>query len=331
MKIPAELETALEPPTLNDVFEARKMVYQHLKPSPLLRSIGLSKLLGADVYVKCENLLPTGAFKVRGGLNLVSRLSPEEKERGVITASTGNHGQSVAFAARAYGVKAIIGAPVGNNPYKLKAMRDLGAEVVEVGRDFDEAREWVAREAAKQGYRYIHSGDEPLLIAGVATGSLEMIEEVPDLDFIFVPLGGGSGACGHCIAAKGIRPRLQVIGVQAENAPAVYNTFKTGRFSPTERANTFAEGVATRVPFALPFKIMQEKLDDIVLVGEEEMRQAIRLYLDTIHQLAEGAGAAPLAAALKNRERIAGKKVGLVLSGGNLTLETLREILTTPS
>lgn len=327
MKVPPELEIDLEPPTLADVFEARKVVYQHIKPTPVLRPIGLSKLLKADVYVKCENLLPTGAFKMRGGLNLVSRLSPDEKARGVITASTGNHGQSVAYAARAYGVKAIIGAPVGVNSYKLQAMRDLGAEVIEVGHDFDAAREWVASEAAKRGYRYIHSGDEPLLIAGVATGSLELIEEVPDLDYIFVPLGGGSGVCGHLIAAKGINPNVKVIGVQAEGASAIYQTFKTGRFSPTAEIKTFAEGVATRIPFALPFKIMAQSLDDIMLVSDDEMKNAIRVYLDLVHQLAEGAGAAPLAAALKAGDLIAGKKVALVLSGGNLTLETLRQIL----
>lgn len=327
MNVPAELETDLQAPTLAQVFEARQVIYQHLKPTPVLRSMGLSQLLGADVYVKCENLLPTGAFKVRGGLNLISRLSPQERQRGVITASTGNHGQSVAYAARAYGVKAIIGAPIGSNPFKLKAMRDLGAEVVETGRDFDEAREWVAQEAGRQGYRYIHSANEPLLIAGVATASLELIEEVPDLDVIFVPLGGGSGVCGHCIGAKAINPQLQVIGVQAEEAPAIYQTLKSGQFSPTTTANTFADGIATRVPFALPYKIMSALLDEIVLVSEAQMRQAIRLYLDTLHQLAEGAGAAPLAAALKVRERLAGKKVALILSGGNLTTETLRQIL----
>ncbi len=327
MTIPLELDIALEPPTLAEVYAARRVVSQYLKPSPLLRSTGLSQLLGADIYVKCENLLPTGAFKVRGGLNLVSLLTEAERKRGVITASTGNHGQSVAYAARAFGVKAIVAAPIGNNPFKLKAMRELGAEVVEVGRDFDAAREWVEGEAKRQGYRYIHSGNEPRLIAGVATGSLELIEEVPDLDYIFVPIGGGSGACGHCIAAKAINPQLKVIGVQSENAPTVYLTWKSGQYTPTESANTFAEGMATRVPFGLPYKILKAHLDDMTLVSDSELRQAIQLYLDTIHQLAEGAGAAPLAAALKWKEQIAGKKVALILSGGNLTLEMLKSIL----
>lgn len=325
--ISLELATQLEPPSLADIYQARQVVYKHIKPTPLLKSAALDRLVGANVVVKCENLLPTGAFKVRGGLNLMSQLSPEERQRGVITASTGNHGQSVAYAGRAYGIKVVIGAPLGNNPYKLQAMRDLGAEVVEVGQDFDEAREWAAGEAGRKGYRFIHSGDEPLLIAGVATGSLELIEEVPDLDYIFVPVGGGSGACGQCLGAKGINPRVKVIGVQAEQAPAVYNTLKSGRYSPTATSNTFAEGVATRIPFALPYRIMSQLLDDIVLVSDKEMQQAIRVYLETIHQLAEGAGAAALAAALKMPDQLAGKKVALVLSGGNLTLATLQSIL----
>ncbi len=325
--ISLELATQLEPPSLADIYQARQVVYKHIKPTPLLKSAALDRLVGANVVVKCENLLPTGAFKVRGGLNLMSQLSPEERQRGVITASTGNHGQSVAYAGRAYGIKVVIGAPLGNNPYKLQAMRDLGAEVVEVGQDFDEAREWAGAEAGRKGYRFIHSGDEPLLIAGVATGSLELIEEVPDLDYIFVPVGGGSGACGQCLGAKGINPRVKVIGVQAEQAPAVYNTLKSGRYSPTATSNTFAEGVATRIPFALPYRIMSQLLDDIVLVSDKEMQQAIRVYLETIHQLAEGAGAAALAAALKMPDQLAGKKVALVLSGGNLTLATLQSIL----
>jgi threonine dehydratase len=329
--IPPELITELQPPSLADIYQARQVVYKHLKPSPLLRSAALDRLLGAEVVVKCENLLPTGAFKVRGGLNLMSRLTPEERQRGVITASTGNHGQSIAYAGRAFGVKVIIGAPLGNNPYKLQAMRDLGAEVVETGHDFEEARQWVAAEGPRRGYRYIHSGDEPLLIAGVATASLEIIEEVPDLDYILVPVGGGSGACGHCLGAKGINPKIQVIGVQAELAPSVHDTLKSGRYSTTPTCNTFAEGVATRVPFALPYRIMNELLDDIVLVSEQEIKQAIRIYLETIHQLAEGAGATPLAAALKMRDRLAGKKVALVISGGNITLPTLQGVLADPA
>jgi threonine dehydratase len=327
MNIPPELQTKLSAPTLAEVYKARKNIYQHLKASPLLRAEQLDELLTAQVYVKCENLLPTGAFKVRGGLNLISQLSVDERKTGVIAASTGNHGQSVAYAARAYGVRALVGAPQGGNPYKLKAMRDLGAEVVEVGKDFDDAREWVAAESAHKGYRYIHSGDEPLLIAGVATAALELMEDVPDLDYIIVPVGGGSGACGHCIAAKAINPNIQVIGVQSEGASAVYQSFVSGKFVTTPTITTFAEGLSTRVPFALPYNIMRQHLDDMVLVSDAELRHAVKIYLNTIHQLAEGAGAAPLAAALKNKAMLKDKKVALILSGGNITLETLKTCL----
>lgn len=314
-------------PTITDVYRARAVVSRFLRPTPLLKPAALGEVLGCEAWLKCENLQPIGAFKVRGGLNLVSRLTAEERERGVITASTGNHGQSIAFAARAFGVKAVIAAPEGANPYKVEAMRRLGAEVVLRGKDFDEAREWVEEEAQRRGYRYVHSMNEPLLIAGVATAYLEILEEVPDLDYIIVPIGGGSGASGACIVAKSLNPATRVIGVQAERAPAVYQSWRQGRLVETPDCDTFAEGLATRVAFELPFRILRRHLDDMVLVSEEEMKAAVVLLLETAHQLAEGAGAAATAAALKMRDRLAGKRVALMLSGGNITVETLRGIL----
>jgi len=182
-------------PTVHDVYAARRVIAPHLPRTPLIHAPALDRLLGARVYVKCENTLPTGAFKVRGGINLVSRLSPDERRRGVITASTGNHGQSIAYAARMFGVRAIIGAPRDSNPIKVASMRALGAEVVLEGRDFDEAREWVERTARQEGYRYVHSANEPLLIAGVGTISLEVLEDLPEVDVIIAPIGAGSGAC----------------------------------------------------------------------------------------------------------------------------------------
>lgn len=314
-------------PTITDVYRARAVVSRFLRPTPLLKPAALGEALGCEAWLKCENLQPIGAFKVRGGLNLVSRLTAEERERGVITASTGNHGQSIAFAARAFGVKAVIAAPQGANPYKVEAMRRLGAEVVLRGKDFDEAREWVEEEAQRRGYRYVHSMNEPLLIAGVATAYLEILEEVPDLDYIIVPIGGGSGASGACIVAKSLNPAIRVIGVQAERAPAVYQSWKQGRLVETPDCDTFAEGLATRVAFELPFRILRRHLDDMVLVSEEEMKAAVVLLLETAHQLAEGAGAAATAAALKMRDQLAGKRVALMLSGGNITVERLRGIL----
>lgn len=312
--------------TLKDVYKARKVVSKYLPRTPLVSSPTLSKQLGFEAYVKCENTLPTGAFKVRGGVNLISQLSKEEKRRGVIAASTGNHGQSVAYAASLFGVKAIIGMPKNSNPNKVKATKSFGASVEFHGKDYDEARCWIEEEAKRKGYRYIHSANEPLLIAGVGTLYLEIMEEIPDIDTIIVPIGGGSGAAAACIVAKTINPRVKVIGVQAEKAPAFYLSWKNKRATETESADTFADGLATRVTFALTFDILNSMIDDVVLVSEEEMKKAILTLLETTHQLAEGAGAASTAAALKLRDQLQGKKVALPLTGGNLTLNTLKGI-----
>jgi threonine dehydratase len=313
--------------TLEDVYKARKILRRYLPKTPLITSPALSNRLGFDAYVKCDNTLPTGAFKVRGGINLISQLSDREKRRGVIAASTGNHAQSVAYAACLFGVKAIIGMPKNSNPNKVEATRCYGAEVKFHGKDYDEARCWVEEEAKRKGYRYIHSANEPLLIAGVGTLYLEIMEEVPDVDVIIVPIGGGSGAAAACIVAKAINPRVKVIGVQAERAPAVYLSWKNNRLMETESADTFAEGLATRVAFKLTFDILNRMIDDVVLVSEEELKKAILTLLETTHQLAEGAGAASTAAAFKMHEQLQGKKVALPLTGGNLTLENLSKIL----
>ncbi len=313
-------------PAVHDVYAARRVIAPHLPRTPLIHGPSLDRLLDARIYVKCENTLPTGAFKVRGGINLLSRLSPEERRRGVITASTGNHGQSIAYAAGIFGVRAIVGAPRGSNLLKVAAMRALGAEVVLEGRDFDEAREWVERTAREEGYRYVHSANEPLLIAGVGTISLEVIEDLPGVDVIIVPIGAGSGACGHCITAKALSPGVRVIGVQAEGAPSVERALREGRMGALERMETFAEGMATRVPFALPVTILRRHLDEIVLVSDEEMKQAILLLAEGVRQTAEGAGAASTAAALRLRDRLRGKTVVLILSGGNITLDGLAAV-----
>jgi threonine dehydratase len=318
---------ATEPVTINYVYEAQKAISKYLPKTPLLSSPSLSKRLGCDAFVKCENVLPTGAFKVRGGINLISRLSDEEKLRGVIAASTGNHAQSIAYASSLFGVKAVIGMPLGANPDKVEAARSFGAVIEFHGKDYDEARKWVEDEAKEKGYRYIHSANEPLLIAGVGTLYLEIMQEIPDVDVIIVPVGGGSGAAAACIVAKTLNPKVKVIGVQAENAPAVYLSWKNGKPTETESANTFAEGLATRATFKMTFDILCNMIDDIVLVSEEELKKAILMLLETTHQLAEGAGAASTAAAFKLREQLQGKKVALPLTGGNLPLKNLHAIL----
>ncbi|HZU76157.1 MAG TPA: threonine/serine dehydratase [Dehalococcoidia bacterium] len=315
------------PPTLRDVLRARRVVRRFLSPTPLINYPALDAALGCEAYVKHENHQPVGAFKVRGGLYLVSQLGEAERQRGVIAASTGNHGLSLAYAARAFGVPAVIGVPEGANAVKVQAIAALGAEVLVFGADFDEAREHVEELAAGRGYRYVHSGDEPALLAGVGTLALEVLEEQPEIEVFIVPVGGGSGAAAAAIVAKSIDPAITVIGVQAAGAPAAWHGWREGRSVTLPSVHTFAEGLATRTTFALPQRVMRELLDDFVLVSDDELRGAIRLYLERAHTLAEGAGAASLAAALKLRERLAGRRVALVLSGGNITVGQLRNAL----
>jgi threonine dehydratase len=316
----------LEKPDFNDVLRARRQIQPYLRRTPMYSYAAINELIGTGVYIKHENYQPTGAFKVRGGINLISQLSEKEKAAGVISASTGNHGQSIAYAARLFDVKARIVVPEAANPGKVAAMRGMGAEVIFHGERFDEARLYCEALAEKHGYRYIHSGNEPLLIAGVATEALEMLEDEPALDIIFVPVGGGSGAAGVCISANAINPRIRVIGVQSEAAPAAYESWRAKRL--VEKPNeTFAEGLATGTAFALPQEILWERLKEFVLVGEDELSRSMVWMIERAHSLAEGAGAAPLAAAYRMRDELSGKKIGLVCSGGNTSLEQLKLVL----
>jgi threonine dehydratase len=305
-------------PDLADVLAARQRIAPYLPPTPLYDYPSLDAVTGVRAWVKHENHQPVGAFKVRGGVNLVSQLTADERRRGVIAASTGNHGQSVAYAAAKFGVRAVICMPEQANPVKVESMRALGADVVFHGRDFDEAREYCEKQAAEHRYRYIHSGNEPALIAGVATCALEIIEARPDIEAIVVPVGGGSGAAGACVVAKGVRRSIEVIGVQSEAAPAAYRSWRAGVLVE-DTTSTFAEGLATRTAFELPQRIMRESLDDFVLVSEEALKAATRLMISKTRNLVEPAGAAPLAAVLGTPGRFAGRKVAIVCSGGNIS------------
>jgi threonine dehydratase len=313
--------------TLNDIYAARTRIADIIRPTPLMSHPLLSNETGLDLRVKHENHNPTSAFKVRGGLNLVRTLTAEERARGLVTASTGNHGQSIAFASQLERVRCTVFVPDGNNPDKNAAMRAFGATVTEGGRDFDEARERCEQAAAATGARYVHSANEPLLIAGVGTYALEIFEELPDVDTILVPLGGGSGACGNCLARSGLGSKARVIGVQAEKADAFTRSWRGHERVVGASADTFAEGMATRVTFDLTFEILRRELDDIVTLSEEELAQGVRMALATTHNLAEGAGAAALAAAVKLREKLLGQRVVAVMSGGNLDRAKLQWIL----
>ncbi len=319
---------ALSPPTptLDDVRAARERIGPYLQQTPLYHYPTLSELIGTEVWVKHENHQPVGAFKVRGGVNLVAQLSAEERGLGLITASTGNHGQSIAYAARLFAVRATVCVPEAANPVKVEAIRALGAEIITYGRDFDEAREHCARLAAEQGLRYVHSGNEPHLIAGVATITLEILEQQPEIDVVIVPVGGGSGAAGACIVADASARDLEVIGVQSAAAPAAYRSWHERRLAE-DRMETFAEGLATRVGFELPQRILWQLLPTFVLVEDEEIRRAMLQMLAGTRNLVEAAGAAPLAAALNMRDRLAGRQVALICSGGNVSPAQLRELL----
>lgn len=315
-------------PTFADVEAAGRAIRPHLPPTPLVYSEALSERLGCAYHIKCENLQPVGAFKVRGGVRLVGQLAEDGRRAGIISASTGNHGQSLAWAGRRFGVPVLIYGPEANaNAAKVEAMRRLGAEVRLFGRDFDEARLEVERVAAREGQRYVHSANEPDLIAGVGTMGLEIAADLPEVDAVIVPIGGGSGAAGIALALKRLCPEVRLIGVQAQAAPACWQAWQGRSLEVEAGMATRHEGLATRVPFSMTMEILWQALDEFVLVSETEIDAAIALMARYGRLVAEGAGAASLAAAVKMAGALAGLKVVGVLSGGNLPSERLAEVL----
>ena len=298
--------------TIDDIRAAKPNVYKHLKPTPLYHYSGLSDLLGTDVWVKHENHQPVGAFKVRGGVNLAASLSDEEKKRGLYTASSGNHGQSIAYASRAFGIKATIAVPEGANSEKVALMKGMGAEVLFHGEDFDSAREWVAELAKEKNGIFVSPTDDEL-ICGVGTYALEILEELPDVNHIFVPVGAGSGVCGTCIVAKSTNPDIKVFGVQSTEAPTMQRSWKSGELLSGEM-NTTVEGIATRVAFENTQNIMRKYLDDFLLVSDESIYEALNSLIQHTHNLVEGAGAAAFAGALSVKENLAGQKVVVIMN-----------------
>lgn len=316
--------------SVDRIREAATIVYRHLSPSPLMEYPLLNEEMGARVLLKHENHLPTGAFKIRGGLNFMHHFAAEQPKRGVITATRGNHGQSIALAARIYGVPATIVVPRGNNPEKNAAMRGYGARLIEFGRDFDEAREEVTRLAQTENLHFIHSANEPHLINGVGTYAVEIVEEMrrrgETIDAILVPIGLGSGICGTITALRALSPATRIIGVQAEGAPSIFLSWRAGEIVETPEARTFADGVATRVPATMTFDIIRRGVDEIVLVDDSEIIRTIRLLWRTTHNLVEGAGAIAAAALGLQRRKWRGKNIVAVITGGNLDTESLKQV-----
>ena len=316
----------LERPTFKDVLRARNLIKDYLPRTPLYSYPQVNQLLDARVYIKHENHLPTGAFKTRGGINLIYNLKRKQRERGVVTASTGNHALSIVFACNLFNAPVIVVMPEKSNPSKVKAIKSMGAQIVFFGRIFDESKDYAEKLAGERQARFIHPANEPDLIAGVGTYALEIFEEVPNLDVIIVPVGGGSGASGCCIVTEAVNPECQVIGVQAALAPAAYQSWKGGKIVK-DKMETAAEGLATEIGYELTQEILRDYLADFILVSEEEMVQAILLIMELIRNMAEEAGASPLAAALKIKENLKGKRVALVLTGGNISMARLKKII----
>jgi threonine dehydratase len=306
---------------LQQLERAQEIVTAAMPPTPAYAWPLLSERLGATAVVKHENHMPTGAFKVRGGLVYMDRLKRERPHTtGLISATRGNHGQSLAFAASRYRVPVTIFVPHGNSVEKNRAMRAFGANLVEHGEDFQSAREEAGRRATLEGLEFVPSF-HPDLVLGVATYALELLRKVPELDILYVPIGQGSGICGCILARDLLGLTTEIVGVQSTQAPSYALSFAAGTVVTTETSNTLADGMATRVPDADALAIIRKGASRIVQVTDDEIRAAIRAYWTDTHNLAEGAGAAALAAALQDKRKIRGKQVGLVLSGGNIDID----------
>jgi threonine dehydratase len=319
------------PVTWDDVLAARARLAPHLAPTPLRRypELDLAVGRGVRVWVKHENHLPTNAFKARNGLALISALSVEARAKGVVAATRGNHGAGLAWAGGLLGVPVTICVPHGNNPEKNAAIRGLGAELIEAGHDYDSAVEVAARLVRERGMTLAHSTNDPQVIAGAATLSAEILEQVPagELDAIVVAVGGGSQAVGALVASAQLAPDVKVYGVQARGAAAIHDAWHAGAPVAYACADTFADGLATRATYELTFPALRAGLAGFVTVTDAEIAEAVRILLRTTHNLAEGAGAAGLAGVLALGDALAGKRVAVILSGANIDGETLRRIL----
>ena len=318
------------PPGIEEIRRAAEAIAGQLPlPTPLVYSPALSERLDAHVSLKLEFANPIGAFKIRGGVFLAGQLSAEQRRTGLVTASTGNHGQSIAYAAGLHGLRAVVFVPEGANPDKIASMKRLGAEVREQGARFGEANAAAREFAAERAMRYV-AVDEPLLLPGVATAALEVLDphggQQPDTELVIVPLGAGSGACGWVLTREGLGAACEVWAVQSAQAPAGHDSWREGRIVERPDA-TMAEGVATATGFEVTQAILRDRLDDFLLVEDEAIGAAVVELLERAHLLVEPAGAAPLAAALQASDRLRGRRVVLVLSGANITLAQLRSLL----
>jgi threonine dehydratase len=304
--------------TIKDILKAKTAIKTYIHRTNLIYYSELSRIIGCDAFVKHENHLPTGSFKIRGALNFFQTIPKEDVANGVLVSTRGNHGLAMAWAGQWFNTPCTVVVPENNNPEINRIIESFGAELIVHGHDFYDAQFYCDELVAAAGYYYVEQGNEPEMLNGIGTMGLEIFEDLPDVDVIICPIGGGGGCASLLRVAQAINPTVEIIGVQAVKAPAFYNSLQKGEWVVLDDAETIAEGLAARSVFQLPYIIMKDHIKEVVLLSEDEILDGIRLALTTTHNLAEGAGAASLIAAIKIKEKLKGKKVALIMSGGNL-------------
>ncbi len=304
--------------TIKNILKARSAIAHYVHRTNLIYYSELSRIIGCDAFVKHENHLPTGSFKIRGAINFFQSIPKEDVANGVLVSTRGNHGLAMAWAGQWFHTPCTVVVPENNNPEINRIIESFGAELIVHGHDFYDAQFYCDELVAAAGYYYVEQGNEPEMLNGIGTMGLEIFEDLPDVDVIICPIGGGGGCASLLRVAQAINPGVEIIGVQAAKAPAFAKSLQQGEWVVLDEAETIADGLAARSVFQLPYVIMKDHITDVVLLSEEEVLEGIRLALTTTHNLAEGAGAASLIAAVKIRDRLAGRKVALIMSGGNL-------------
>lgn len=320
-------EIMSEQVNLTRTFMAKAVVNRYLNRTNLTHYSELSRLIGCEAFVKHENHNPTGSFKIRGALNFFHHMSREELEAGILVATRGNHGLAMAWAGQWFNVPCTVVVPEGNNPEINRTIESYKAEVIIHGEDFYDAQSYCEELVDTAGYYYVQQGNEPEILNGLATMGLEIMEDLPDVDTIICPIGGGAGCASILKTARAFRPEIEVIGVEPQNVPSFYQSWKKGEIVTLDEAHTVADGLAARSVFHLPYVILKNAINDVVLLTEDEIMEGVRLALTATHNLAECAGAVSLMAAYKIRERLQGKKVVMIMSGGNINMDALQGII----
>ena len=313
--------------SFRSILEARRKIRNLVTKTPTYLSNVFSQRTGAEVYLKLECFQSVGVFKIRGAVNKICGLSPSELESGLVTASSGNHGLAVAYAAKIYGAKAVVVVPENAVKEKIEAIESYGAEIVKYGKDYDEAYSKALEIQKKAGTTFVHPFDDPLVIAGQGTVGLELLEDVPDLNTIIVPIGGGGLISGISVAAKTLNRNIRIVGVQSEGAPAAYRSWRAGKIVEVNSVNTVADGLAARKPLDLTFGIIKKYVDDILLVTEQEIGEAVLALIREAHILAEPSGAASLAALLSKHHPKPKEKIAVIISGANISTSYLTSLL----